>query len=104
MILQVLKFSSAHHINNFQEFSSTKHDWTVNITGPEPPKGKQLTSTMSDSVLSEIRMDRWTSPSGEMGSVISSGIFSSDSESVVLKEAEALGSASDFTSHSHDFF
>lgn len=52
-------------------------------------------------------MDRWTSPSAEMGSSISSGMFSSGRRCVVLEKpgmAEVRGSTSSFASHFQDFF
>lgn len=62
---------------------------------------------MRDSVLSQMGMDRWTSPSAEMGRSISSGVFSSGRRCVVLEKpgmAEVRGSASGFASHLQDFF
>lgn len=61
---------------------------------------------MRDCVLSQMGMDRWTSPSAEMGSSISSGMFSSG-RCVLLEKpgmAEGRGSAPGFASHFQDFF
>lgn len=61
---------------------------------------------MRDSVLSEIGMERWTSPSAEIGNSISSGMFSLGRRWVLLEKpgmAEDRGSASGFASNFQDF-